>query len=101
MSEQGEQSPSGGGIPGGFVASDTAEVKAVAAPVSPVSPVKHHGRPISWVAISLVIVGFMVGAVAMIFGTGGPMWPVFWTGAGIAVLGLLITVATNTFADWY
>ncbi len=98
MSEQGKQDSFGSGAPGGFVASETAETQATSTAVSPVT---HHGRTVSWVAISLMILGFLVGAIGMMIGSGGPVWPVFWTGAGIAILGLLISVATNTFADWY
>jgi hypothetical protein len=60
-----------------------------------------HGRKVSWVAVSLVMVGFLVGGFAMVFGTGGPMWWLFWTGIGVAVLGLLMAAATNIFEDWY
>lgn len=60
-----------------------------------------HGRTISWVAVSLVMVGFLVGGFAMVFGTGGPIWWLFWTGIGVAVLGLLTSVAINIFEDWY
>ena len=27
-----------------------------------------HGRPVSWVAVSIIMVGFVVGGVALIFG---------------------------------
>src|SRR5262249_52612249 len=60
-----------------------------------------HGRTVSWVAVSMVMVGFVVGGFAMMFGTGGPIWWMFWTGAGLAALGLLIALATNIFEDWY
>lgn len=60
-----------------------------------------HGRKISWFAVSLVMVGFLVGGLGMVFGTGGPIWWLFWTGVGVAVLGLLIAAATNIFEDWY
>lgn len=60
-----------------------------------------HGRKVSWVAVVLVMVGFLVGGFAMVLGTGGPTWWLFWTGVGVAVLGLLIAVATNIFEDWY
>ncbi len=60
-----------------------------------------HGRKVSWVAVALVMAGFLVGGLAMIFGTGGPIWWLFWTGVGVAVLGLLVAIATNIFEDWY
>jgi hypothetical protein len=62
----------------------------------------YHGRKVSWVAVSIMVIGFVVGGLGLIVGGhGGPLWWLFWTGAGIAVLGLLIAVATNTFEDWY
>jgi hypothetical protein len=60
-----------------------------------------HGRTISWVAVSIIMVGFLVGGLALVFGNNGPLWWLFWTGIGISVLGLLATLATNTFEDWY
>ncbi|HET9893611.1 MAG TPA: hypothetical protein VFQ44_01510 [Streptosporangiaceae bacterium] len=60
-----------------------------------------HGRRVSWVAVSIVVVGFLIGGLALVFGHHGPIWWLFWTGTGVAVLGLLITFATNTFEDWY
>jgi hypothetical protein len=60
-----------------------------------------HGRTISWVAVSIMMVGFLVGGLALVVGHGGPLWWMFWTGVGISVLGLLAMLATNTFEDWY
>ncbi len=61
-----------------------------------------HGRTVSWVAVAIMVVGFLVGGVGLIAGGhGGPIWWMFWTGGGIAVLGLLVSLATNMFEDWY
>ncbi|MHB1432810.1 MAG: hypothetical protein ACYCVZ_11920 [Streptosporangiaceae bacterium] len=57
-----------------------------------------HGRKISWIAISILIIGFLVGGLALIFGS---IWWLFWTGVGFAALGLLIAVGSNIFEDWY
>lgn len=68
----------------------------------PVGPFpSYHGRRVSWTAVSIMMVGFLIGGLAMVFGHGGPLWWLFWVGAGVAVLGLLISLATNTFEDWY
>jgi hypothetical protein len=53
---------------------------------------------VSWVAVSLVMVGFLAGGLALVF---GPTWVVFWIGAGLAVVGGLLALATNIFEDWY
>ncbi len=60
-----------------------------------------HGRTVSWVAVSILTAGFLVGGLALILGDHGPLWWLFWTGVGISVLGLLTSLATNTFEDWY
>jgi len=62
----------------------------------------YHGRTVSWVAVGIIVLGFVLGGLAlMVGGNGGPIWWLFWTGAGVAVLGLLISVTTNMFEDWY
>lgn len=60
-----------------------------------------HGRRVSWIAVSIIMAGFLIGGLAMVFGHQGPIWWLFWTGAGISAVGLLTTLATNTFEDWY
>ena len=61
----------------------------------------YHGRRVSWVAVGMMTVGFLVGGLALIFGSHGPTWWLFWVGAGITAVGLLTSIATNTFEDWY
>ncbi len=87
--------PGGSAEPGGAVAHGT--------PAStPVPYPSYHGRRISWIAVSIMMVGVLVGGLAMVVGGGGgPIWWLFWTGAGVTALGLLISLATNTFEDWY
>ena len=58
----------------------------------------HHGRPASWVAVSVIIVGFIVGGVAMV---PSPKWWLFWTGAGIVVIGGIMAAAAHILDDWY
>lgn len=61
-----------------------------------------HGRTVSWVAVGIMVAGFIVGGLALLVGgTGGPVWWLFWAGVGITGLGLLISLATNMFEDWY
>lgn len=57
-----------------------------------------HGRPVSWVAVSIIMVGFLVGGLGLVF---GPSWPLFWVGAALAVLGGLIALGTGILNDWY
>lgn len=59
----------------------------------------HHGRPISWVAVSVIMVGFIIGGIAMV---PHPRWWLFWTAAGLALVGCIMTVVARTFdTDWY
>jgi hypothetical protein len=68
-------------------------------PGAPISyPPPYHGRPVSWVAVSLITAGFLTGGLALVF---GPTWVVFWIGVALAVVGGLLALATNIFEDWY
>lgn len=58
----------------------------------------YHGRTISWICVSAIVVAFIVGGIALIT---GPTWWLFWTGAGLAVAGCLVAAATNIMEDWY
>ena len=79
------------------LAAQTAQVpQAAGAPVA--YPQPFHGRAVSWVAVSLVMIGFLVGGLALIF---GPTWWLFWASLGLAVVGGLLAAATNIFEDWY
>ena len=62
------------------------------------APEGHHGRRSSWIAVSVIIVGFVVGGVAMI---PHPRWWLIWIGTGIVVVGGIIATATRIFDDWY
>ena len=58
----------------------------------------HHGRPASWVAVSIMIVGFIVGGIALPL---GPVWWLFWTGVGIVAIGGIFALSVHIFDDWY
>jgi nitrate/nitrite transporter NarK len=58
----------------------------------------HHGRPASWVAVSIIIVGFIIGGIAL---TVGPTWWLFWTGTAIVVIGAIFAASVRIFDDWY
>jgi hypothetical protein len=61
-------------------------------------PEPFHGRPVSWVAVSLIMAAFLAGGLALIF---GPVWWLFWAAAGLAAVGGLLALATHIFDDWY
>ncbi|RSN55569.1 HGxxPAAW family protein [Actinomadura sp. WAC 06369] len=56
----------------------------------------HAGRPGSWLAVSIIFAGFVVGGVALCI---GPAWIMFWVGVGIIVLGLVASGFVHLFAD--
>lgn len=57
-----------------------------------------HGRTISWFAVSLIMVAFVIGGLALVF---GPTWWLFWASVGLAVVGALFGLAVGVFDDWY
>jgi hypothetical protein len=59
----------------------------------------HHGRPASWVAVSIIIIGFIVGGIALVI--TGQAWWLFWTGTGIVVIGCIVAGAVRVLDDWY
>ena len=58
----------------------------------------HHGRTASWVAVSIIIAGFIVGGIAL---PVGPIWWLFWLGTGIAVVGGIFALSVHILDDWY
>ena len=58
----------------------------------------HHGTRISWIAVTVIIIGFVIGGIAMV---PHPTWWAFWVGTGIAVVGCVMTLFAKTFDDWY
>lgn len=59
----------------------------------------NSGRPISWIAVAIVIVGVIVGGVAFV---PHMTWWLFWVGAGISLVGVFTIAAARTMAtDWY
>jgi hypothetical protein len=56
----------------------------------------HSGRPRSWLAVGIMITGFTVGGVGL---TRGPSWPMFWAGVAVLVVGGLLALTADIFAD--
>lgn len=77
------------------------DVKSAATllPGAPHSSGHNPGRPISWVGTSVVIVGFIIGGIAMV---PSPHWLFFWISAGVAIIGCLILLFSRAMhTDWY
>ena len=65
------------------------------------SPHMEHnpGRPVSWIGVGIVIVGFIIGGIAFF---PAPHWTIFWIGTGVAIVGCLSLLFTKTMnEDWY
>jgi hypothetical protein len=58
----------------------------------------YHGRMVSWIAVSAIVVAFIAGGLALIV---GPTWWLFWASTALAVVGFLVAGATNIMEDWY
>lgn len=54
-----------------------------------------HSRAVSWVAVTIILAGFVLGGVALIIAT----WWLFWTALGVVVAGGILAVAIDIFAD--
>lgn len=67
-------------------------------PGTPVSFPTFHGRAVSWFAVSLIMVAFIAGGLALVI---GPTWWLFWASAALAVVGGLMVLAVGVFDDWY
>ena len=59
---------------------------------------EYHGRRVSWVAVTLIIVGFIIGGIALPI---GPTWVLFWVGAAIVVIGVIFAASIRIMDDWY
>jgi len=59
----------------------------------------NPGRPMSWVGVGIVIVGFIIGGIAFF---PAPNWTLFWIGTAVAIVGCLTLLFTKTMnEDWY
>jgi hypothetical protein len=54
------------------------------------------GGRMSWLAVSTIILGFVLGALGLIL---GPTWWLFWVGVAVAGLGGIVGLAFDIFGD--
>jgi hypothetical protein len=60
------------------------------------SNVGGHGATLgSWLACLVMLAGFVVGGVALVFWN----WTLFWVGVGIFVVGVIVARAVNIMED--
>jgi hypothetical protein len=95
------------GMVAGAAGSTVAQAPATVGSASEDSPAGHatalahesfHGRPVSWVAVTIITIGFIVGGFAMV---PTPTWWLFWTAAAIVVVGLGLGTLAKVTEDWY
>lgn len=96
----GSVGPRAEGLPGSAGASAASDPAPFVSqiPGTPVYFPHYGGRPVSWVAVSLIIAGFLAGGLALVF---GPTWWLFWVGIAVAAVGGLMALSTGIFDDWY
>lgn len=56
----------------------------------------HAGRAKSWLAVTVMLLGFIIGGVGL---TLGPNWFLFWTGGVVIVLGGILAMVFDIFSD--
>ena len=57
----------------------------------------NSGRMSSWLAVIVMIIGFVVGGLGLIL---GPSWILFWVGVGITAVGGVYGLATGIMEDY-
>jgi hypothetical protein len=69
---------------------------AESAPAQSHSGQSHAGRASSWLAVTVIVLGFTISGVAL---TVGPNWFLFWTGAVVIAVGGVLALIFDIFSD--
>ena len=56
----------------------------------------HGGRASSWLAVTVIVLGFAIGGVGL---CAGPNWFLFWMGATVCAMGAILLFAFGVFQD--
>jgi len=57
----------------------------------------HAGRLTSWIAVGVILAGFVIGGYAL---TAGPNWTLFWIGGvGLCALGGILALVFDVYSD--
>ena len=56
-----------------------------------------QGRPVSWIAVTVIILGFTIGGVALVI---GPMWWLFWVGVAVTAAGSILAWSVDIMEDY-
>lgn len=100
MTEQpGSGAPSGGTV--SAVAPESIGPAPEESPLGHAAALAHesfHGRPVSWIAVAIIVIGFLIGGLAF---ASPPTWWLVYTGGGIALLGFIVAGVARMNEDWY
>ena len=55
----------------------------------------HGGRPSSWVAVSVIFIGFLIGGLAVPMGN----WALGAAGLGVIVVGAIVALVVDVMSD--
>ncbi|WP_235994117.1 HGxxPAAW family protein [Nonomuraea montanisoli] len=55
----------------------------------------HGGRASSWLAVTVMLIGFIVGGVGLTLAS----WTLVWVGAGVIVVGGILALVFDIFSD--
>ncbi|GGK64703.1 hypothetical protein Sme01_25210 [Sphaerisporangium melleum] len=69
---------------------------AESAPAKSHSGQSHAGRASSWLAVTVILLGFTIGGVALVM---GPNWLLFWIGGAVIVIGGVLALIFDIFSD--
>ncbi|MFC4531622.1 HGxxPAAW family protein [Sphaerisporangium dianthi] len=70
---------------------------AESAPAKVHSGQSHAGRASSWLAVTVILLGFTIGGAALVM---GPNWLLFWVGGGVViVIGGILALIFDIFSD--
>ncbi|MEO3788322.1 HGxxPAAW family protein [Actinocorallia sp. B10E7] len=55
----------------------------------------HAGKAQSWVAVAVIFIGFVIGALGLPLG----IWPMFWAGVAVVAVGGIFALYVRIMAD--
>ena len=55
------------------------------------------GRPTSWIAVAIMVLGFVIFGVALVL---GPIWALFWIGLAVTAGGGIFGLANGITEDY-
>ncbi|MGH8867577.1 MAG: HGxxPAAW family protein [Actinomycetes bacterium] len=60
-------------------------------------PYGARGRPMSWIAVCIIVLGFTVGGLGLVL---GPAWWLFWAGVSVTGAGAIFAWAIGIMEDY-